>query len=166
MRQVERGLTVIELIIVMVIVGILVAVIILRWDFESFKLSGATRKVARDIRYAQKLAISTQQRCGIVFSGTGYIVFENGNVTDPASSPGDTCSTDGAGNFVVDFSADRCSNYNGVTVSTITIAFNSIGAPVDPNTGNPVGTQTITLSLSGVPPETIIIEAGTGRVSY
>ncbi|MBI5026525.1 MAG: prepilin-type N-terminal cleavage/methylation domain-containing protein [Nitrospirae bacterium] len=162
--KVEKGagFTLIETIIIIAIIGIIAAVVALRTT--SFKLEGAARKVAADIRYAQKLAISTQTRCGIVFSGTGYTVFENGNVADPARSPGDACSDDGAGNFVVDFNASRCSNYNGVSVSAITIAFNSIGTPVDPATGNPVVTQTVTVTYNGSKP--ITIEAGTGRVSY
>lgn len=170
MRYIEKGFTVIEAIMIMVIVGILAAVVILRWDFGSFKLYSATRKVAGDIRYTQKLAISNQTRAAIEFNGNGYNVYNDTTVSPPyppATSPGDSCSTDPSNNFVVDFTQSRCSSYSGVILSftTSVIAFNSLGTPVD-TAGTPFGTnQTITLSYSGLTPETITIEAGTGRVS-
>lgn len=163
----EKGFTLIETVIVMVIAVILATVVAVRWSpFDTIKLNSATRKVAADIRYAQKLAISSQQRCGVVFSGSTYTVFEKGDTADPAPSSGDTCSTDSSNNFIVDFNADRCSNYSGVTVSTITIAFNSIGTPVDspPDAPNPAGTQIVTVTYKTG--KDITIDAGTGRVSY
>ncbi len=168
MRYIEKGFTVIELVMIMVVVGILAAVIVLRMDFESIKLYSATRKVAGDIRYVQKLAISNQTRAGMEFNVNGYEVYSDITVPTPAISPGDSCSTDPSNNFVVDFTQDRCSNYSGVTLSfsASIIAFNSIGTPVDA-AGTPFGTdQAITLSYSGLTPKTITIETGTGRVSY
>jgi Tfp pilus assembly protein FimT len=165
------GFTVIELVMIMVIVGILAAVIVVRWDFDYIKLYSATRKVAGDIRYTQKLAITNQTRAGIEFNTNGYSVYNDTTVLPPyppATSPGDSCSTDPLNNFVVDFTQSRCSNYSGVTLSftTSVIAFNSLGTPVDA-AGTPFGTnQTITLSYSGLTPKTITIETGTGRVSY
>ncbi|MBI4688974.1 MAG: GspH/FimT family pseudopilin [Nitrospirae bacterium] len=160
-----RGFTLIETIMVMVIIAILAVVVVIRNPFDSIKLSSAAKKVAADIRYAQKLAISTQQRCGIFFiSGNSYRIFENNNTADPATSSGDTCSDNG-GNFEVDFSAGRCSNYSGVAFSaTPTIYFNSLGKPVD-GTGNDLATQIVTLTLSSIS-QSITIEAGTGRVSF
>jgi len=167
------GFTLIETIIVMVIAVILAAVVAVRWSpFDTIKLNSATRKVAADIRYSQKLAISSQQRCGVVLSGSTYTVFEQGNTADPAPSSGDGCSTasDGAdadttSDFIVDFNDDRCSAYSGVTVSTITIYFNSLGTPVDSG-GIAVGSdQTVALTYKGTNKNISVVQ-GTGRVSY
>lgn len=176
----QDGFTLIETIMVMVIIAILAVAIVVRNPFDSIKLSSATRKVAGDIRYAQKLAISTQQRCGLIRnSNTSYTVFEQDNTADPASSPGDICSTapDGADvdttdDFIVDTSQSRCSNYSDVTFTFTTlppnnpIYFNSLGAPVDSGGTAIGGPQTITLSHPSAGTQDITVTAGTGRVSY
>jgi prepilin-type N-terminal cleavage/methylation domain-containing protein len=158
------GFTLIETIIVMVIAVILAAVVAVRWSpFDTIKLNSATRKVAADIRYSQKVAISTQQISGVVFSGTTYTVFAS-ETSMPVRSPGDPCS-DSGGNFIVDFSADRCSNFNGATVSTITLYFNSLGTPV--NAFGSIITdaeQAVIVTYNGT--QQITIWRSTGRVSY
>lgn len=162
----SAGFTLIETIIVMVVVAILAAVVILRNPFDSIKLSSATRKVAADIRYVQKLAISNQTRAGIVFSGISYSVYPN--ITDLATlaeSPGDTCSSDGANKFVVNFTQPRCSSFSNVTIAPnpLTIAFNSLGKPVN-SSGGSLTTQTVTVSYKGND-KSITVEEETGRVS-
>ena len=173
----EKGFTLIETVIVMVIAAILAAVVAVRWDpFDAIKLYNATRKVVADIRYAQKVAISTQQRCGLIRnSATSYTVFEQGNTADPAPSSGDVCSTapDGAdadttSDFIVDFNAGRCSDYSGVTTTFTTsvantIYFNSLGTPVDATGTAIAGNQTVTVTYNGT--RQITIDANTGRVS-
>jgi len=171
----KKGFTLIETIIVMVIAVILAAVVAVRWSpFDAIKLNSATRKVAADIRYAQKVAISTQTRSGIEFTGNGYCVFSDitlrTGVCLPsnalASSPGDVCSSDASNKFVVDFTQSRCSSYSGIAITppgTNPFAFNSLGTPVDA-TGTAVGNQTVTVTYQTG--QTITIDAGTGRVSY
>lgn len=64
----RKGLTLIETVMVMVIVGILVALAIPRFDsFYSIKLDGGMRKVISDIRYSQQMAVSRHANCRIVF---------------------------------------------------------------------------------------------------
>ncbi len=166
----EKGFTLMETIIVMVIAVILAAVVAVRWSpFDTIKLNNATRKVAADIRYAQKLAISSQQRCGLIRnSSTSYTVFEQGDTSNPAPSPGDPCS-DSGGNFIVDTSQSRCSNYSDVTFTFSTsvadiIYFNSLGAPVDAAGTAIAGNQTVTVTYKGSNKD-ITIEQVTGRVS-
>lgn len=162
----SRGFTLIETIMVMVIIAILAAVVIIRNPFGDIKLYSATRKVAADIRYVQKLSISNQTRAGITFNLNGYDVYSNIATSTRAVSPGDPCSTSATNTFVVNFAdpTGRCSNYTGVTLSVITIAFNSLGTPVDPTTGLAVGPQSVTVTYNGS--KLITIEQGTGRVSY
>jgi len=145
---------------VMVIIAILAAVVIIRNPFGDIKLYSATRKVAADIRYVQKLSISNQTRAGITFNLNGYDVYSNMAVSTRAVSPGDPCSTDPSNNFIVAFNDSRCSNYDGVTIATTfpadTVQFNSLGAP------DTAGSVTVTYNGS----QQITITAGTGRVSY
>ncbi|RJQ41240.1 MAG: prepilin-type N-terminal cleavage/methylation domain-containing protein [Nitrospiraceae bacterium] len=161
----SKGFSLIETIMVMVIAVILAAVVAVRWSpFDTIKLNSATRKVAADIRYAQKVAISTQARAAIEFTGTGYNVYQNFASLILAPNPGDPCS-DSGGNFRVDFSASRCSNFSSVTITppaTNPLYFNSLGTPVNA-AGAAVGNQTVTVTYNGS--SAITIEEGTGRVS-
>jgi prepilin-type N-terminal cleavage/methylation domain-containing protein len=165
----KTGFTLIEAIMVMVIAVILAAVVAVRWSpFDTIKLNSATRKVAADIRYAQKVAISTQARAAIEFTGTGYNVYQNYASIILAPSPGDPCS-DSGGNFIVDFSASRCSNYSGVTVTTTltnnVVQFNSLGTPLD-DTGAVITDADKIATITYKGSKQITIERGTGRVSY
>ena len=162
----KGGFTLIETIMVMVIAVILAAVIFMRWDTSTVKLNNATRKVAADIRYTQKLAISTQTRAAIYFNTNGYEVYQN-YASIRAQSPGDPCSTGSSNNFIVDFNdSSRCDGYSGVTITSLPdtnpIAFDSFGMPVNSGTGAALTTQTVILSVT----KTITIEEGTGRVNY
>ncbi|MDP2279422.1 MAG: prepilin-type N-terminal cleavage/methylation domain-containing protein [Nitrospirota bacterium] len=169
----NRGFTLIETIMVMVIAVILAAVVAVRWSpFDTIKLNSATRKVAADIRYAQKLAISTQTTySAIAFNTNGYTVYET-YASVISRCPGDPCS-DSGGTFVVDFSdASRCSNYSEVTLTnndgtliTLVVRFNSLGTPVDAS-GTAVGSDQIAKVNYKGSGKAITIATGTGRVSY
>ena len=165
----SKGFTLIETIIVMVIAVILAAVVAVRWSpFDTIKLNSATRKVAADIRYAQKLAISTQATyAAIAFNTNGYTVYET-YASVISRSPGDPCS-DSGGNFQVDFIASRCSNYSDVKIATNltdnVLQFNSLGTPLEGIFASVIpSNRTITITYKGS--KLIYIEAGTGRVSY
>lgn len=162
----QDGFTLIETIMVMVIIAILAVAIVVRNPFDAIKLSSATRKVAGDIRYVQKLSISNQTRAGITFNGTGYTVYSDIVTPTQARSTGDPCSTDSSNYFVVNFNDARCSNYSNVTLTvpaTNPIAFNSLGTPVDSG-GNAILTDRyVTVTYNGT--QQITITAGTGRVS-
>lgn len=176
----KAGFTLIETIIVMVIMAILATVVAVRWSpFDTIKLNNATRKIVTDIRYAQKLAISTEQKCGIVFSSSTYTIFEKGNIANPAPSSGDVCSTapDGADidtpdpeteDFIVDFNTDRCSHYSGITITTnLTnniVKFNKNGTPLDDTDIEITTNKTVTITYNSSRP--ITITAKTGMVSY
>ncbi|MBI4823765.1 MAG: type II secretion system protein [Nitrospirae bacterium] len=158
-----RGFTIIETVMVMVIVAILSVVLLLRWGAsDKARLDSSVRKIVSDIRYAQKLSVSSQTRAGIIFYPDSYEVYAVINSTPPtlANSPGEPCSTDSSGKFVVNFTQGRCKEFEGVTLSYITntISFDSIGGLVN-STG-----EDITVNYKGS--KTLSIENSTGRVSY
>src|SRR3989339_239671 len=164
----NNGFTLIETIMVMVIAVILAAVVAVRWSpFDTIKLNSATRKVAGDIRYAQKVAISTQATyAAIAFNTNGYTVYDTYS-SIISRSPGDPCSDNG-GNFEVAFNTPRCSNFSGVTITTnITddvLQFNSLGTPLQGIFASVIPSdRTITITYKDSKP--IYIEVGTGRVS-
>ncbi len=131
-------------------------------------MDSAVRKTAGDIRYAQKLSISTQKRAGVAFNANGYELYAviNGPSPQLANSPGDPCSTRPDGKFVVDFNDQRCKEMEGVTLSFLinAIAFDSIGTLVNATSGAELPTQTVDINYNGT--RTITVETGTGRVSY
>ena len=169
----KGGFTLIETIMVMVIAVILAAVVAVRWSpFDTIKLNSATRKVAGDIRYAQKVAISTQETYAAIFFNTnGYSIYQKYASSTLVPSPGDPCS-DSGGFFTVDFTAGRCSNYSGVTIKTPIpftdnlLQFNSLGTPLEGTFASVMpANKTIYITYKGTD-KGITVDAGTGRVSY
>ena len=159
------GFTLIEVMLIIAILAVLAAALILKNPIESMKVTAASGKIKADLRYARKLAVSTQDRAGITFNANGYSVFANVVGAVLANSPSEGCSSDASGDFVVDFTAARCSELSGLTLSfsAATVAFDSLGSPVDA-AGAALGTQTV--DVTGPPgTKTVTIEAQTGRVS-
>jgi Tfp pilus assembly protein FimT len=162
----ECGFTLIETMIIVALLGVLAVALVIKNPIERMKVTAASGKIKADLRYARKLAVSTQDRAGITFNANGYSVFAN--VVAPtalANSPAEGCSSDASGDFVVDFTAARCSELSGLTLSfsAATVAFDSLGSPVDA-AGAALGTQTV--DVTGPPGTKIVtIEAQTGRVS-
>ena len=165
----ERGFTLIESVIIMVVIAILAAAILLRGNpFDRIKLDNSAKKIASDIRYAQKLAVSAMYNAGVAFNADGYSVYQNVIASTLANSPGDPCSTDANGKFVVDFNQPRCGEYQNVTLSITnapggTVAFTPMGAPID-TAGNPLDTSILTVTYNGS--RSITINKGTGKVEY
>lgn len=159
------GFTLIEVVLVVAMLAILAATVILKNPIEKIKVDSAARKLVADVRYARKLAVTTQQRSGVTFNANGYSLFLDVAGAVFANSPGGSCSTDAAGKFVVDYTLARCSELSGITLgfTNATVAFDPLGSPVDAG-GTPLGVQTVTVSGAGGTRQ-ITIEALTGRVS-
>jgi MSHA pilin protein MshC len=158
----RKGFTIIELIMVIVLIGIIAVYAAPRLSNVTNTKAGAfVDKLRADIRYAQNLAITGNQRYRVYFNGSGgapasgYIVVndENGNGTwgeageialDPA----------GGGNLIVTLNTG---NYAGITVSTPAggfIEFNALGAPT--------AAATITIAPGG---QQVTITDHTGAVN-
>jgi prepilin-type N-terminal cleavage/methylation domain-containing protein len=127
------GFTLIELVMVIVIVGILAALVVPRFEsFYSIKLSGAVKKVVSDIRYTQQLAVSRHETYKIIFD-TSLDKYEVRRASDNSLAKDPFSRAD----FVVNFNTDP--QYKGINLSsaafggTATLQFNWQGIPQDGN---------------------------------
>ena len=157
----EKGFTVIELIMVIVIVAILsVGTALFLGNIAGQRISAAAEKIIADLRYAQGLAAASRNNCGVTFStaNNNYTVFENNNPADPAIYPLTQ------GDFTVDF--DNLTEYDGVSITSISIgtgslvSFDSFGIPYDSTGAALASDAEIELNNS----VTIVIHPETGTV--
>lgn len=137
----SKGVTFIELILVLVIIGIFSAILIPRLDLPSTSsrasVDGAAYIVASDIRYAQESAMATRVSRSVIFtSGLSVYTFNP------------TSSMDPSGRLP-----------SGVTISNnFTITFNSLGEPIAGGGGS------VTVS-DGVQTKIISVVNYTGKVN-
>lgn len=64
-----RGVTLVEVLIVIVMMGIIMAFAIPRLNLEGYKVSSAVRGVTASLSYAQRLAVSLQHDIRVAFDG-------------------------------------------------------------------------------------------------
>jgi prepilin-type N-terminal cleavage/methylation domain-containing protein len=137
-----RGMTLIEVIMVMAIIGILAAIVIPRFDFATSTMAsvdGAAYMIASDIRYAQEWAMANRVSKSIQFSTAA-----------PANKY--TFSPVSAG-------MDPSGQLSGATIgTTVTFTFNSLG---EPTAG---GGSSVTVSGGGQT-RTISVVNYTGKVN-
>jgi Tfp pilus assembly protein FimT len=137
------GMTLIEVIMMIVIIGILAATVLPRIDFGATSsrtsVDGAAYMIASDIRYAQEFAMANRVSKTVTFmNGSSVYTF------NPAST-----GMDPSGQLQT----------LGATISTtVTFTFNSLGEPI---TG---GGSSVTVSAGGVT-RTITVLQYTGKVN-
>ncbi len=144
----QRGVTLMELVVVILLLGILGAYVAPRVNISSFREQGFFQQAHAAVRFAQKLAISSGCVTRVQISGAGCTV--TWNVCAPAS--GTNVPNPGSGNN------DFCTDSDGTVPVAADISFDVIGRPV--NSGAPatlLATQNITING-----RTLRIEAETG----
>ena len=151
----ERGFTLRELLIVMVLVGIISAIALPRMGNDPVMLSTQVDQLAGDIRYVQALAMTQGQRYRINLTATGYTLTlaDAGGTLVPHPVTGSTAQT----------------NWNsGVTVAPAPtlVAFDGRGIPYTDNIATIALAATFTITLSkGGTNQSVTITPQTGRVT-
>ena len=121
----HKGFTLIELIMVIVLIGIIAVFIAPRLgDMTSTKAAAFRDKLRADIRYAQNLAMTRNQRGRVTFTANSYSVTIGGNPAFDPARGGNLSVTLGSGDYVgLSFTAI------GFTGSYV--EFDSLGVPYD-----------------------------------
>ena len=160
MKQIlKRGFTLIEVVMAIVIIGILAALAIPRFEsFYSIKLNGAMKKVISDIRYTQQIAVSHHTDSRIIFNtaGDSYNAQEYNATSNNWQSIKDPFTQ---ANLDLDFRNNP--QYAGIDINSVnfggnnTLQFDWRGVPLYNGTAvfNYKGNQ-----------KTVIVETNTGQV--
>jgi len=128
----KEGFTILEFVIVILVLSILAAVIVPQMSgFYSIKFDGAAHRLMSDMKYAQRLAMSTHQIHGVSFvPGQEEYTVYRGSVATPVDdplNPGSPLTVDY--DDIEQFSGIdlRRANFNGGTE----VRFDSLGVPYD-----------------------------------
>jgi MSHA pilin protein MshC len=152
----QRGFTLIELIVVLIIVGILAITVAPKFlSNNTFKQAGFAEEMKSAVRYAQKLAIAQRRFVCVEFSGTNALILTMDIATDPSVNSTTTCPAATAISI-----PGRAANSVSNSAATFTITpatshfyFNAAGKPSF--------TAPITVNVNG---NLFVIESETGYV--
>lgn len=152
-KYTQKGFTIIELVMVVVLVGVMILVVSNIFTRTPIELDSQTRRLVNDLRFMQHKAMSRNIQTRINFSSTQYTLTE---------ADGTTAINQPALNTNV------VTLPNGVTLSTNLpgnmLVYNGLGKPFTDTSGTELTvTATITLT-AGSSTETVNISPDTGRV--
>lgn len=167
-EMMNKGYTIIELLMVMVIIGFFAAIVLPAFStsYDTLKVESAYRQLMQDIRYAQQLAVSRHVTHGLSFnpSNETYFIYRQSTsniVKDPLTQKP----------FIVTYTSGRFSGINLVSTTFLLpwlnrLEFNSLGAPSNGGTVviNYRGMPLSCGGISGGITKTVTVEANTGRL--
>ena len=157
----QRGFTLVELIVVLILVGVLAVIAIPRFTgVASFNTTGFTDRVMASLRYAQKQAIAKRRNVCVAFTATtvsftfastaGSVSACNTNLTGPA----------GQNPFSI-----APENQSVVTFAAVPagLTFDALGRPIVTATGLPLAAAQV-ITVSGDISRAFSVEPETGYV--
>ncbi len=163
-KSVNRGFTLVELVVVLLLIAILAFVALPRSSQNTLELSGQAEQVATDIRYAQTLsmtrgaALGSQGRYCVFFTATGYQYRNNGNsYATPCTVAVSHPATGSSAAIVLSGTAVSTANLTGSYLE-----FDTKGQPA--SLAAPASNATITLSATGGP-RTVVVSPVTGMTT-
>ena len=130
----ERGVTLIELIAVIIVLGILAAIAVPRFgNLDAFKARGFYDQLTSALRYAQKVAVASGCAVQVSVSSTQltlnqYAGCSSGSPNVPVPIPGQSSSSN-----TLSAPSDTT-----LSASPTIFVFDSRGRAVDPTTGDPL----------------------------
>ena len=154
MTRKARGFTLIELVIVIMLTGIVIAAVSMRMPGDGINLGAQAEQLASDIRYTQSLAMSRGARFRINFTAGTYQITDAAGVAQGHPSTGLTTP--------VSLGTTVLSAYNPPLTNSY-LAFDSLGVPYTDPTTALAALVTLTLTSGGVVIN-ITVAPQTGRV--
>jgi prepilin-type N-terminal cleavage/methylation domain-containing protein len=163
----RKGYTIFELLIVMVLVGIIsvTAMLGINTVLRGLRLSGATDKLAADLRYAQTMAVGTGRWYGVNFEidpVNRYTLYTTTGTQD--------ATIDNPARFGTSYIVNTNTDY-GVTISSAAIGggtkveFSPLGTPYTDRSGAAISTEGVVTMAQGSSTRTVRITANTGRIT-
>ena len=116
----DKGFTLIELIMVIVVVTLIAVVVLNRLMSTGTELIAQTDVIKAHLRYAQARAMGSDVIWGIEFQGSTYSLFKNGNTSDTVTLIGED--------------SDTLNLPSGISASEI-VSFDSWGKPYNDSSG-------------------------------
>jgi len=163
-KSVNRGFTLVELVVVLLLVAILAFFVAPRLSQNTVELSSQAEQVATDVRYAQTLsmtrgaALGSQGRYCIFFTATGYQFRHNNNsYATPCTTAVVHPATGSATAIVLSGTAVAIANLTGNYIE-----FDTKGQPT--SFIAPAGDATVTLNATGGPRK-VVISPVTGKAT-
>jgi type II secretory pathway pseudopilin PulG len=154
------GVTLIELVFVIVMLGVLTFVLVPKFDsYRQIELRTAVKDLAADLRYAQSQAIATRVRHGIVFDSAAerYTVYRG----DPSTPASDFLDRGRALRRQWDRVELVVAEFDGAA----SIEFDSMGLPFNA-AGNELSAAGFVVFTEGTDTDTVRVQALTGKVAY